>query len=214
MDWIADPDAGTTAAREIWLDVKDGHVPDDLGDKLWKVVKDLDNVAQMAYRRVVEGRRAVPKPKLIYLAAQSEQAPNPDSRIALSTDRDALGFNRVQIDWRLNDQDKRTIKVMTQAIGSELGRLNMGRLRLADWLLEDGPTWSPDTKGGPNHMGTTRMSDDPKTGVTTADCRVHGIENLYITGSSVFPTSGYSHPTYTIVALAIRLADHIKARFA
>ena len=214
VQWIADPEAGTTAAREIWLDVKDGRFPDDLGDKLWKVVGDLDSVAHQAYRRFVEGRRAIPKLKLIYLMARSEQAPNPDSRIALSTERDALGLNRIRIDWRLNDQDKRTIRVMTQAIGSELGRLNMGRVRLADWLLEDGPTWSPDTTGGSHHMGTTRMSYDPKSGVTTADCRVHGIENLYVAGSSVFPTSGYSHPTYTIVALAIRLADHIKARFA
>ena len=212
--WIADPDAGTTAARQIWLDVKDGHVSDDLGGKVRKVFSDLDSVAQMAYQRLVEGHRAVPKPKLIYLEAQSEQAPNPDSRISLSTERDALGLNRLRIDWRLTDQDRRTVKVMTQSVGSEFGRLNLGRVRVADWLLAGGPAWSPDTTGGNHHMGTTRMSNDPRTGVTAADCRVHGIGNLYVSGSSVFPTSGHANPTLTIVALALRLTDDIKARFA
>ncbi len=66
--------------------------------------------------------------------------------------------------------------------------------------------------GSRHHMGTTRMSDDPKTGVVDADCRVHGLSNLYIAGSSVFPTSGYANPTLTIVALALRLGDELRRR--
>jgi choline dehydrogenase-like flavoprotein len=61
-------------------------------------------------------------------------------------------------------------------------------------------------------MGTTRMHVDPKRGVVDPDCRVHGVANLYVAGSSVFPTSGYANPTFTIVALALRLADHLKTR--
>ena len=68
--------------------------------------------------------------------------------------------------------------------------------------------------GGNHHLGTTRMASDPKAGVVDADCRVHGVANLYIAGSSVFPTGGCANPTLTIVALALRLADYIKARLA
>ena len=59
-------------------------------------------------------------------------------------------------------------------------------------------------------MGTTRMSADPAQGVVDADCRVHGMANLYVAGSSVFPTCGSANPTLTIVALALRLAAHLK----
>ena len=68
--------------------------------------------------------------------------------------------------------------------------------------------------GGKHHIGTTRMHVDPKQGVVDPDCRVHGLSNLYVAGSSVFPTSGYANPTLTIVALALRLADHLKARLS
>jgi choline dehydrogenase-like flavoprotein len=63
-------------------------------------------------------------------------------------------------------------------------------------------------------MGTTRMHGDPTHGVVDADCRVHGIDNLYVAGSSVFPTGGFAHPTLTIVALAVRLAAHLRGRLA
>jgi choline dehydrogenase-like flavoprotein len=59
-------------------------------------------------------------------------------------------------------------------------------------------------------MGTTRMALDPRRGVVDQDCRVHGVENLYIAGSSVFPTCGFANPTLTIVELALRLVDHLK----
>jgi choline dehydrogenase-like flavoprotein len=76
--------------------------------------------------------------------------------------------------------------------------------------LEDSGAWPESLVGGHHHCGTTRMSDDPKTGVVDADCRVHGLANLYVAGSSVFSTNGYANPTLTAVALALRLADHLK----
>ncbi len=70
----------------------------------------------------------------------------------------------------------------------------------------------PGVLGGNHHMGSTRMSRDPSTGVVDPDCRIHGLDNFFIAGSSVFPTSGFANPTYTIVALALRLSDHIRKR--
>ena len=153
------------------------------------------------------------------LISQSEQAPNPESRVTLSDTKDALGLNRARVDWRLSGIDKRTQRVMTQTFAAEFGRLGLGRVRLADWLLTDDDDWSEalGRDGGPlegtsHHMGSTRISGDPRRGVVDQDCRVHGIDNLYIAGSSVFPASGFANPTLTIVALALRLSDHLKGR--
>jgi choline dehydrogenase-like flavoprotein len=74
--------------------------------------------------------------------------------------------------------------------------------------------WPTSVRGARHHMGTTRMHADPRRGVVDADCRVHGIANLYVAGSSVFPTSGAANPTLTIVALALRLAGHLQNRLA
>ena len=92
----------------------------------------------------------------------------------------------------------------------EIERCQLGRL-IVD-LSENEAGWPNSISGGKHHMGTTRMHQDPKRGVVDANCRVHGTANLYIAGSSVFPTAGFGHPTFTIVALAIRLADHLKSR--
>jgi choline dehydrogenase-like flavoprotein len=214
IDYEPDPDSGSAAARYIFRQLKKKKFPDELGDKVWKVITDLDDVAASIYRRFVEGKDIIASPKTTYLEALGEQAPNPYSRVTLSEKRDALGLNQANLEWRLTELDKRSIRVNTQAVAQEFGRLNLGRVRLMDWLLDESPDWGPDLIGGCHHMGTTRMSADPKTGVVNSDCRVHGIDNFYVAGSSVFSTGGYMNPTLTIVALALRLADHLKSRFA
>lgn len=136
-----------------------------------------------------------------------EQAPNPDSRITLSRERDSLGLNRVQLDWRLSPIDKYTIERSQQIIAEEFARSGLGQLQSE--LTEDDTSWQS-VRGSYHHIGTTRMSINPKQGVVNEQCQVHGVSNLYVAGSSVFPTSGLSNPTLTIIALAVRLADHIK----
>lgn len=148
---------------------------------------------------------------LFELFAVAEQEPNPMSRVTLSRERDALGLNRARIDWRLTPLDRRTREVAVRTVAAELGRLDAGRVRVAPWL-EQGDGLSDNVEDYNHHMGTTRMADDPKQGVVNRHCRVHGLANLYVAGSSVFPTSGFVNPTLTIVALALRLADHLKTR--
>ncbi len=92
--------------------------------------------------------------------------------------------------------------------------MKIGRVKLADWLVTDDAPWPQPIWGGCHHMGTTRMSHDAHTGVVNADCRLHDVDNLYIAGSSVFPTGGYVPPTLTLIALALRLADHLNQRYA
>ena len=143
-----------------------------------------------------------------------EQTLNPDSRVMLGDEKDAFGLNRIRIDWRLTDRDYRTMQMANIAFGAHVAEQDIGRLRLRDWLMEPAPVL-PEIGGehgmidGRQHMCTTRMSDDPRTGVVDAACRVHGVSNLYIGGSSVFGTPGYAKPTFTIVQLALRLGQHI-----
>jgi choline dehydrogenase-like flavoprotein len=138
----------------------------------------------------------------------SEHAPNPDSRITLSDQTDALGQPRARLDWRYTQADWDSLAASARGFATALGTQGLGRLC---WPVESGQIIA---SMGPSrhHMGTTRMSVAPDQGVVDADCRVHGTPNLYIAGSSVFPTSGLVNPTLTLTALAIRLADHLKAR--
>jgi choline dehydrogenase-like flavoprotein len=149
----------------------------------------------------------------IRLYTRMEQCPNPDSRVKLIGEKDALGLNRIALDWRLTEFDKRSLRHSQELIGAEFGRLGVGRFKLDDWVLADDGSWPEDLHGGHHHMGTCRMSDEPTRGVVDRDCRVHGFDNLYVAGSAVYPTTGYVNPTLTVVALALRLADHLKTKF-
>ncbi|MCB1890554.1 MAG: GMC family oxidoreductase [Rhodocyclaceae bacterium] len=154
-------------------------------------------------------REGAPLGHVFNLGCACEQAPDPDSRVTLSTTRDALGLRRLRLDWRLGELDRRSFAAHVRALAQEFGALGIGRT----WLdLGDEHSWPITVSGGNHHMGTTRMHADPHQGVVDADCRVHGIDNLYIAGSSVFPTGGAANPTLTLVALALRLADHLGAR--
>jgi choline dehydrogenase-like flavoprotein len=149
------------------------------------------------------------------LLVRAEQAPNPASRVTLSPDRDAFGVPRLRLDWRFVEQDKRSVERLAWALDHELRRLELGRVEPADWLFDPAVSWRSDALvsahplGGYHHMGTTRMGDDPRSSVTDGNGRVHGLGNLFVAGSSLFPTSGWANPTLTIVALALRAAQHI-----
>lgn len=150
-------------------------------------------------------------PGEVRIRSRCEQAPNPDSRIALSEETDALGLPRVEAHWRLGDLDRRSILRANRILAEEIGRLGLGRMRLDPWIAAEDWEWPENLWGACHQMGTTRMSATSGDGVVDGDCRVHGIVNLYIAGSSVFPTGGCTNPTLTIVALALRLAAHLVA---
>jgi choline dehydrogenase-like flavoprotein len=144
----------------------------------------------------------------IGLSTRIEQAPNRDSRVVLVAERDQLGMQRVALDWRLSDVDRRNVRRALELLGAEIGAAGIGRVRIL--LDEDESGWPDDLNGGQHHMGTTRMSDDPNQGVVDRHCRVHGMSNLFVAGSSVFPTPSGATPTLMLVALAIRLADRLR----
>lgn len=136
-----------------------------------------------------------------------EQAPNPDSRIRLAEERDALGNRRAHLHWGLNALDHKTFQEGQRVVAEEMSALGLGRFQLETLTPE---TIERKVRGHFHHIGTTRMSSRPEEGVVDPDLKVHGLENLYVAGSSVFPTAGYSGPTMMIIALSMRLADHLK----
>jgi choline dehydrogenase-like flavoprotein len=192
--------------------------PEGFWYHLEQVLRDYDAVTDTVYKTIFGTRSGpfnLPEPGSgpivgATLDVNVEQFPNPASRVTLSDQRDALGQNRIAIDWRTGAAEKRTVRRALELVADEFGRLGLGRVRIS--AMPDGDAWPPTMRGSRHHMGTTRMSDNPRTGVVDAACRVHGVDNLYIAGSSVFPSSGFANPTLTIVALALRLGDEVRRR--
>jgi choline dehydrogenase-like flavoprotein len=197
---------GVRAARRIVRALQHGHLPSQLATDLATVLGDLDSVVRAGLSRT--GLAGGPG-RTIAVSVLVEQAPNPDSRVTLGDEADAFGVPRLVIDWRVSESDRHTIRVLADVMAHEVGRTGLGRARIADWLADPGPGW-PHHGNSAHHVGTTRMATRPEDGVVDGDCRVHGIDNLFVAGSSVFPTGGSVHPTLNLVALAIRLADHLK----
>ena len=195
--------------------IKHKMAPTKGGRALWMVTKKAAGWAQ----RHIDPARPWALHKLgsldVALLVRAEQAPNPDSRVTLTGATDAAGTPRVALDWRLSEIDVRSVRVLVEALGRELGRLGLGRVEPAEWL--SGTAWETDPLisshpiGGYHHMGTTRMGENPRSSVTDGHGRVHGIDNLYVAGSSLFPTGSWANPTLTIVALALRTAERISA---
>jgi choline dehydrogenase-like flavoprotein len=135
-----------------------------------------------------------------------EQRMIPTNRIELSRSRDALGMRRVRLRWQLHDDDWRTLRVGTRLFATALPTTGLGPVH-SSALHGRGRV---QVSWGNHHLGTTRMHDDPRQGVVDRHCRVHDLENLYVAGTSVFPTGGWANPTLTVVALAARLGAHLR----
>jgi len=212
---------GVDAMKGVFSALSRFSLPANLWDELGSILHDRDAVADALYRAAT-GRRSSPFAPVMpstgpvvgaTLDINLEQVPNRESRVMLSPKRDALGQNRLVMFWRLSEIERRTYRRAQELVGLEFGRLGIGRVN-AKPLPDDGwPGWGG-MFASRHHMGTTRMSDEPKTGVVDATCRLHGVSNLYVAGSSVFPTSGYANPTLTIVALALRLGDELRRAMA
>lgn len=142
------------------------------------------------------------------MAFRAEQRPNPDSRVTLTQEKDALGLYRTHLHWQLTDADKNSLQQSIHLLVEELGKASLGRVRL---MLDENNFWQTMVGGG-HLMGTTPMSEKPEQGVVDRNCKLHQMDNVYLAGSSVFATSGVSNPTLTLMALSRRLGSHLKEK--
>lgn len=142
----------------------------------------------------------------------AEQVPLRESRVTLGEGRDAHGMPRLHVDWRYAPQDVATVQRAVAQLAADFAASGTGRFDYDPGEVEAEMT-RYGAYGG-HHIGTARMGADPRTSVVNADCRLHEVDNLYLAGSAVFPTSSQANPTLTIVALALRLADHLRGQLA
>ncbi len=161
------------------------------------------NRARSARSRAEPGHKIDP---ILSLYFRAEQAPDPTNRVTLSERLDALGVPETRLDWSMKPIDTAGILGWLSVLDGDLRRRRLGQ------VVAPAEGWEHGVIGGPHHMGTTRMSADPRHGVVDEHCRVHAVENLYIAGSSVFTTGGYANPTFALVTLALRLADTLHKR--
>ncbi len=177
----------------------------------------LSVLPKFGRQRFLTGRRV---PSLLlsrddnsfHLYFHAEQSPSRDSAVELTDDTDALGMPRLRIRWRVSDADVEAVHRAHLLIGEALRRQDKGRLVFLGEDPRADIRACKSTLG--HHIGTTRMAADPGDGVVDRDCRVHGTANLWVASCSIFPTSSQAHPTLTILALALRLADHLRTRAA
>lgn len=205
-------------AKKVYDHVHRRVNPTRRGRVLWRVTKDGARWVQSRTDPLLPWLRLGLGTAGVVLSVRAEQAPNPSSRVFLGDARDALGMPKLTLDWRFDPLDKRTLRLVAANLDAELRRSGEGYVVPERWLQDDAAPWETDPLignhpiGGFHHMGTTRMASDRRAGVVDANCRVHGVENLFVAGSSVFATSGWANPTLTILALALRLGDHLESR--
>jgi choline dehydrogenase-like flavoprotein len=175
------------------------ELPDHFVHHLRTVLSD-----PLAVARRVRAKLAGPPGQVFLVVSKAEQAPNPENRVRLSEEDDRFGMPKVLLEWRLTDQDLESLREGRRVLMDDLSAAGLCDLQPeADIAAET-------IRGNCHHLGTTRMHRDPGRGVVDENCRVHASVNLYIAGNSVFPTAGWANPTLTMVALALRLADHLK----
>ena len=204
-----------TALRAMWR----GEWPEDALNHVGAILRAPGDVAAIVkarnrgYREYRGGWSgpAVDRRRFgaIELWAATEQTADRENRMTLSAERDPLGRNQVRLQWNWSESDRKNIARSMRIFAERIDRERIGRF--VPWVDFEGAA-RPFYAGLHHPMGGTRMHPDPRHGVVDANCRVHGTENLFVAGSSAFSSGhGYANPTLTILALAVRLADHLKA---
>ena len=208
-----------SSAKAVFSAIKRGKVPSDLLQHIQNIAFHGDDLIAELYKFRI--KKEVVKPNLAFgewstqgemlqklvkleIFAVTEQAPHPNNRVTLSDRLDKLGCRQIKLTNYWNDIDKESARRAEAIFATELADAGLGQPKIEDFEHQEVMMSTH------HNMGTTRMSENPKLGVVDANCKVHGISNLFVAGSSVFPTGGIANPTLTIIALAMRLADHLK----
>jgi choline dehydrogenase-like flavoprotein len=199
--------------KDVYTALRRGQISGSVARKLLRTVRHPAAALLPAWYFLAHGRSFAPGAHM-RIGLTSEQEPNPESRILLSDRTDALGIRRSNVRWKLTELTRHTIRQFAAVLHEEFRRARIGDIELDEWVLDDAQPWTDHLTDQFHHIGTARMNDSPRLGVVDRNCQIHGVANLYVGSSAVFPTSGHSNPTLTIIALCMRLADRLKDELA
>jgi choline dehydrogenase-like flavoprotein len=178
---------------------------------LGRLLHFLRNLPELAWHKVPYDRLVRRKSKTrLKLRPHCEQTPLSRGEVSLGTARDVLGLLTARVAWQTSDLELHSIRTYTKLFGEALQAHGIGRLEIDESLSADAGMIAR-IEENRHHIGGTRMADDESRGVVNPDLKLYGTQNVYVCGSSVFPCAGFANPTHTIIALAIRLADHLAA---
>ncbi|RDL48131.1 Paromamine 6'-oxidase [Ensifer sp. M14] len=168
-------------------------------------------LAKGAFRRMIQKRGMMHRSDELRFDVMVEQKLDAESRVTLSDRLDRYGVPMPRVAWKIGSTEVRSVKRLARALVSEFGRNALPQPHLVDWIA-----WDEDDRAAFTDMAhpscTTRMGSDPATSVVDPDAMVHGVDGLFVAGSSVFSTPGHANPTLMMLGLAMRLADHLKTR--
>ncbi|MBP7770577.1 MAG: GMC family oxidoreductase [Candidatus Pacebacteria bacterium] len=193
-------------ARELRAWTRSGSGTGALTGQAWSVALALPRLAFMLVSRAAYGK--VPKPRRLRMRFFLDMEPQAQNRVQLSLERDALGSPKARVHHALSQKDIMSWRMLVSTLRNELERLGLGTVDMGDADVQ------PPDEDASHHLGTTRMGKDPKTSVVNEDLRVHTASNVYAAGGSVCPTAGNANPTMLMVALSIKLADHLQDKLS
>jgi choline dehydrogenase-like flavoprotein len=196
--------------RMVWRDLVIGM--SNLARATPSVVASLSHFFYLLAVRVSYGVHPVARSARVRCTV--EMTPRAENRVELADGRDALGARLPRVRANLSDEELRSIDVLLEHFDKECVRLRIGEFVRSSGDFSSRIAADVVAADGAHHLGATRMGVDPRSSVVNQDLRVHSVENLYVAGGSVFPTAGCANPTMMIVALSIRLAEHLRALFA
>lgn len=201
---------GISSMHILSDEIGEGRVPDGFGAHIVNVLADIDLIADSVIRKTTDNilNSSADDYGGYQVLAMIEQSPDYNNRITLGKARDRFNLKRTNIEWSVTESDKNMAWASLRLLATDSGLHQYGRVRL---LRErESRIWGSQLGFSQHHMGATRMSHSEKEGVVDGQAKVYGTKNLYIGGSSVFPTGGHVPPTLTIVAMAIKMANDLK----
>jgi len=190
--------------------ILDGRIPDNILSIPGHFLSVAKVSLPLIKRYLREHRSFKPSDANVRLQLYCEQIPIADSVIRISSqERDALGMYCSEIDWKINGAEVKTFATFARRIRDALGRRGLAHVYLDPDLDREDPAFFAKVHDANHQMSTTRMAQGPQDGVVDVNLRVHGTKNLYVAGASVFPTTGFANPTFTAIALGLRLCEHL-----
>lgn len=208
-EWALPDQGGLFVLRSLLRSIQAGRLAELQRTRLWSLLRGIRDSFALAATFLFKRRRYIPQGADVFLRVDTEQKPDRESRLYLSEEQDEFGLRRVLIDWRVSHSERWTVRRVASLLGQELARLKVGELDLMPDPFDEAIPWGAERGDSFHMMGGTRMARVAGEGVVDSNLRVFGVDNLFIASTSVFPTGGMANPTLTLLALVLRLADHL-----